>query len=46
MQGPVIRTIFGNASLYALLGVSIFGSRFIFPALQKARLLPGPEPRP
>jgi intracellular septation protein A len=39
-QSLVIRTILGTGTLYAMLFVSIFGSKKIFPFLKKHRLLP------
>ncbi|MFL5815715.1 MAG: septation protein IspZ [Bdellovibrionia bacterium] len=42
-QGLMLRTILGSASFYAMLFISIFGSKKIFPLMKKWNLLPRSE---
>lgn len=42
-QGMILRTVLGTASFYALLFVSIVGSRRIFPWMKRMNLLPAAE---
>lgn len=42
-QGLLLRTILGSASFYALLFISIVGSKRIFPWMKKMKLLPVAE---
>lgn len=45
-EGFLIRTILGSASFYALLFISIVGSKKIFPLMKQWGLLPKPEAKP
>jgi hypothetical protein len=45
-EGFLARTILGSASFYALLFISIVGSKKIFPLMKQWGLLPEAEPRP